>query len=78
MDTPVNLIEKQAYYWCKDNGYDELDMDIYKKFENNMTYSNVDTKLRYKVFELERDETIIEAIKERVQYCREYIQTLNK
>jgi len=71
-DTPAHLIEKEAYYYCKSNGYDELDMDVYLKFVENMTYKNVDSKLKIKVFDIKRDEAKIQAIRERVLLCRKY------
>jgi hypothetical protein len=40
-------------------------------------YDNVDPKYRIKVFEVERDEEVIEAIKERVNEINNYIKQLN-
>lgn len=73
-DTPINLIEKEAYYWCKNNGYDELDIDVLKEFESKMTYSDIDNELKIKVFDIQRDETVIKEIYERVNLCRDYIK----
>lgn len=77
-DTPVNLIEKEAYYWCKDNGYDELDLDIYKQFIRKMTYQDVDSKLKLKSFDIKRNPKDIEKVIERVWECRNYISKLLK
>jgi hypothetical protein len=77
-DTPVNLIEKEAYYWCKDNGYDELDLDIYKQFIRKMTYQDVDSKLKIKSFDIKRNPKEIEKVIERVWQCRNYISKLLK
>jgi hypothetical protein len=41
-----------------------------------MTYSDVDTDLRIKYFDFDRDDKAIEQIKVRVELCREYIKTL--
>jgi hypothetical protein len=75
-DTPINLIEKEAYWWCKNNGYDELDMDIFDQFKARMTYPDIPAERKIKVFDIARDESKIEAIKARVQEAREYIKTL--
>ena len=77
-DTPDNLIEKEAYYWAKNNGYDEVDADLYDQFKAKMTYSNIEDKLKIKVFDIERNNADIEKIKERVIECREYINELKK
>lgn len=77
-DTPLNLIEREAYYWCKNNGYDELDMGIYKSFLEKMTYKTIDKDLKYKIFNIQKDEEIIKSINERVEMCRNYIKTLVK
>ena len=75
-DTPENLIEKEAYFWCKNNGYEDLDIDVYKRFEKNMTYKDVEPSKKIKVFEIDRDETVINAIYDRVKECRTYINNL--
>lgn len=75
-DTPAHLIEKEAYYWCKANGYDELDMDIYQKFAERMTYKDTPADLKIKVFAFARDDEKIAQIQERVLMCREYIKGL--
>ena len=76
MDTPIDLIEKEAFWHAKNNGYDELDSEIYDKFLNDMTYSSIPDSLKIKKFDIERNETVIEAIQSRVLQCRDYLQTL--
>ena len=75
-DTPINLIEKEAYYFCKNNGYDELDLDVLEDFTKKMTYSEIPNNLKIKVFEIEKDESVIEKLKIRVLECRKFIETL--
>jgi len=77
-DTPTNLIEKEAYWHCKNNGFDELDMDIYKEFEQRMTYNDVPADAKIKVYDIERNEDVINEIYQRVELCREYIKNLIK
>ena len=76
MNTPEHLIEKEAYWWCKNNGYDDLEMDIYEDFKARMTYDNIDTKYRIKVFDIAYNESDIEKINERVKECRTLIEKL--
>ena len=76
MDTPAHLIEREAYFWCKNNGYDELDMSIYEQFYKRMTYDTIPDKYRIKIYDVEYDAEAVEAIKVRVGECREFISTL--
>jgi len=75
-DTPTHLIEKEAYYWCKNNGYEELNLDVYKQFIRKMTYSDIDDKLKIKIFDIKRNDEDIAKIELRVLECREYINQL--
>lgn len=75
-NTPMHIIEREAYFYCKNNGYDELDMDILKSFVDKMTYSNIDLKYRIKEYNILRNDSDIKLIHERVDLCREYIKTL--
>jgi len=75
-DTPQHLIEKEAYWYAKNNGYSELDVELYEEFEKKMTYTDVDDKLKIKIFDIEFDDAVIDAIKSRVIECRNYIETL--
>lgn len=77
-DTPIHLIEREARRYCYDNGYDELDVDVYDEFYADMTYDDVQPCLKMKVFDFDRDETAIQRAYTRVQECREYIDTVIK
>ena len=50
-------------------------MDYYTA---QMTYSDVDTDLRIKYFDFDRDDKAIDQIKERVALCQVYINELLK
>ena len=78
MDTPLHLIEKDAYYWCKNNGYDELDSDVYKRFVKENTYADIPDNHKIKIFDIDYDAEIIEAIQNRVKECRIYINEITK
>lgn len=69
MDTPEYLIEKEFTY---NNFYDK----DYDEFKADYIYDNIDAKHRIKVFEIARDEEVIEAIKLRVAQCQDYINSL--
>lgn len=71
MNTPEYLIEKEYTY---NNFYD---MD-YEEFEKYYLYDDIDSKYRIKVFDIQKDDTVINEINERVLECRKYIETLVK
>ena len=73
-DTPDELIEKEAYYYCKSIGLLELDFDIFEKFKAKMTYSDIPDLKRYKVFEFEFNPILINSIENRVLESRKYLE----
>jgi len=75
MDTPDHLIEREARNYCYQNGI-ELDVDVWNEFFNKMTYSDVDEKLRIKIFQFDYEPETIEQINTRVIQCREFIKTI--
>jgi len=69
LDTPDSLIEREFKYAS------ELDYDTFAK---DYRYSEIDEAYRIRIFEIERDDSIIDAINGRVIECREYINNLIK
>ena len=76
MDTPPNIIEREAYWYAKNNGYEELDEDIMNEFIEKHTYSNLPDNLRIKIYDIQRDDNAIKSIENRVIECRTYINEL--
>jgi len=76
LDTPEHLIYSTAKWYCINQGYEELDQDIYKEYHDNMTYEGVDDKLKIKVFDIELNQKDVEKMKARVTECRKYIDEL--
>jgi len=75
-DTPEHLINREAYYFAKNNGFDEIDEDIYSEIKKYMTYSDVPDNLKIKIFEFKKDEDYIKSVYEQVKKCRKYINGL--
>ena len=69
LDTPDSLIEREFKYAS------ELDFDSFAK---DYRYSEIDEAYRIRIFEIERDDDVIDAINGRVIECREYINNLIK
>lgn len=76
MNTPDHLIDKEAYYYAKNNGFEEVDNDLLTEFYDKMTYDMIDPKYRIKVFDIEYSEEVINKIESQVIKCRQYIKTL--
>lgn len=76
IDTPAHLIQKEAYWYSRDNGYGELTEEMLAEFTKRMTYKDVPENLKYKSFDIVRNDADIQLIKDRVIECREYIKTL--
>lgn len=75
-DTPINLIEREAYWFAKNNGYEDVDQEMMDEFIAKMTYGDVKNHLKIKTFTVNRDDDAIKLIHSRVIECREYIETL--
>ena len=74
-DTPANLIEREARYFAKQQGYD-VDQQLMDEFVARMTYGGIDKRFKIRVFDIEYNPAAIEAIQNRVIECRAYIDTL--
>lgn len=74
MDAPADLITDEARRasYKSNKTADEL-LEYYTA---QMTYSDVDTELRIKYFDFDRDDKAIEEIKVRVKMCQTYVDEL--
>lgn len=75
INAPESLIDAEARKAAYAAGYSEVDMDLYLQVRDKLTYDNVPIEFRIKRFEIDRNDKVIEAIKERVLLCREYIES---
>jgi hypothetical protein len=69
------IIEQEAKRYCYSNRI-EMNDTIYDKFYERYTYTGFDLKDKVKVFEIKRNESDIQKIKDRVIECRNFIETL--
>lgn len=76
VDTPDSLIEKE--YNMQKWGVEESEQEaLLDKIVKDLNFGDIDKKYKVKTFEIERDDEAIEQIKEQVEKCRNYQQTLN-
>jgi len=77
MDADAELMNSEARKLSWREGYGGLiEKEIHEKVKHDMTYSNLPDSLRIKVFQVERNEDAIAAIRERAQVCKNYIQSI--
>lgn len=78
MNTPDYMIQsearRKAYTLNELERYDEY----YEQLRAEMTYDDVPTELRVKIYNVERNDTEIEEIKQRVKLARKYVDELIK
>ncbi len=68
MNTPEHLIEKEYNPFKSDENYED--------FREKYLFSNIEHQYRIKTFDISYDEEVIENIIDRVNACREYIETI--
>lgn len=75
-NTPPHLIQREANYWAKENGYGDVDTELLQEFINKHTYDNIDDKYKFKVYDIQRNREDAKRIDDAVVECRKYIETL--
>lgn len=77
INTPESLIEKEIFYSTKDMQLTQEQYNIISNsIKRNNTFDDLKNKYRIKIYDFDFDETIIGAIKTRVEECRIYINEL--
>lgn len=76
MDTPDHLIEKDLR--AENYGKKMEDQIEFADFRQNYVYNDIDSKYRIKVFDIERNDSDIQRIKDKVLECRSHIKELKK
>lgn len=83
-DTPYDIIveEKRRVSWQLGLINDELKFDLPEdlefEIERNLTYSDIPTEARIKIFEFERNEKDLAMLKAMIELAREYLRELNQ
>jgi hypothetical protein len=75
LSMPYHLAIKEANNYCRNQDI-ELTEEIENDFIDLYNYESIAIEDRIKIFKIDRDETKIELIKERVNESREYLNTL--
>jgi hypothetical protein len=73
-DTPLNIIEKEAFFKAKDLGFELSEM--FEILKQKMTYLDIPNNLKIKIYNIQRCEKTIQKIEEKVIECRKYLLTI--
>ncbi len=78
VDTPIDMVEDEIRraHW-KLHKIDE-DYDLREEILRKHEFSQIPKNRRVKVFYVQKDEQVIDQIKEKIEYCREYYNALMK
>lgn len=79
VDTPVWLVAravgKQSYLANLEEG-SEAQIELEEQIEKNMTYGDIDPKLRVKRFDVEHSEERVERLQQRIEAARDHLNKL--
>lgn len=76
VNTPADMVEDEVRRAHWNSNLLEESIDLRDEVQKRHNFDHIPDNRRVKVFEVEKDENVIEAIKERVELCREYYNTL--
>lgn len=68
------MIESLSWRFAKEDGAEEPDISHWEKAEKELNYDHLPENMRIKVFNFERDEELIENMRQAVLDCRKYIK----
>jgi hypothetical protein len=76
VNTPLDMVQDEIRraHWNANLLTESL--DLIDEVQKRHNFDHIPDNRRVKVFEVERDDEVIEQIKERVELCREYYETL--
>lgn len=76
VNTPAEMVEDEVRRAHWNANLLEESIDLRDEVQKRHNFDHIPDNRRVKVFKVEKDEQVIEAIKERVELCREYYNTL--
>jgi hypothetical protein len=76
VNTPLDMVQDEIRRAHWNANLLEESLDLIDEVQKRHNFDHIPDNRRVKVFEVERDDEVIEQIKERVELCREYYETL--
>ena len=75
-DTPRHLIDDEIRRQSWKMGFIDIPMEFEMEIINKMTYTELPDSLKFKVFDIPRNDADIQLIYEQVEKCRKYIDSI--
>lgn len=76
VNTPLDMVQDEIRRAHWNANLLEESLDLIDEVQKRHNFDHIPDNRRVKVFKVERDDEVIEQIKERVELCREYYKTL--
>lgn len=76
VNTPERIVQDELWRLARKNGYIDIPDEVETEVRNNHSFDHIPQHMRCKTYLIERDEEKIDAIKERINLCREYYDEL--
>jgi len=76
VNTPLDMVQDEIRRAHWNANLLEESLDLIDEVQKRHNFDHIPDNRRVKFFEVERDDEVIEQIKERVELCREYYETL--
>ena len=76
VDTPLTLIQDEIRRTSWKNNMIEVPKQLEDEIQKNMTFKDIDPKIRCKIFEIEYNLNDVERLKKRILQCRNYLNNL--
>jgi hypothetical protein len=76
VNTPLDMVQDEIRRAHWNANLLEESLDLIDEVQKRHNFDHIPDNRRVKVFEVERDDEVINEIKERVELCREYFNTL--
>ncbi len=76
VNTPLDMVQDEIRRAHWNANLLEESLDLIDEVQKRHKFDHIPDNRRVKVFEVERDDEVIEQIKERIELCREYYETL--
>jgi len=76
VNTPLDMVQDEIRRAHWNANLLEESLDLIDEVQKRHNFDHIPDNRRVKVFEVEREDEVIEQIKERVELCREYYETL--
>lgn len=75
INTPEHLIQDEIRRFCWNNNILDCPAELEAEIRSNFVYDKIPVEQRVKIFEIRRDDSIISEIHQKVELCRNYINT---